>query len=221
MNSLGNSIPANQAHLQVDCKSADLSPTPGATSGTDFAGIVVALGCDVDKDQWQLGDRVMGGQFGNNPLRHDNGAFAEYVAITVHLVWRIPASMDFATAASLPAALATCGLAFFQYMRLPMPDVHASSLQLDIEKETSGPTYVLVYGGGTATGAMALQILKLLGLTPITTCSPNSAARSLELGAVVTFDCKWLSIPVLRASISSCIQIHLRATVRPLAQLRQ
>ncbi|KAK1711326.1 chaperonin 10-like protein [Colletotrichum lupini] len=150
---------------QVDCKSADLSPTPGATSGTDFSGVVIALGSDVDAEAWHVGDRIMAGIFGNNPLRRDNGAFAEYAVVPARLAWRIPASMDLATAASLPAALATVGLSLF----------HSAS-------------YVLVYGGGTATGAMAIQVLKLMGLTPITTCSASSAARSMELGAAATFD---------------------------------
>ncbi|KAG6360408.1 hypothetical protein INS49_011468 [Diaporthe citri] len=171
---------------QVDGKSADMSPTPGGTSGTDFSGVVVALGADVDTGKWRIGDRVMGGIFGNNPLRHDNGAFAEYAAVPDRLVWHIPASMDFATAASLPAALATVGLSFFQYLQIPMPDP-TGPLQLEMGKGTN-PTYVLVYGGGTATGAMAIQVLRLLGLTPITTCSEASAARSIELGASATFD---------------------------------
>ncbi|KAK7459375.1 hypothetical protein CaCOL14_002676 [Colletotrichum acutatum] len=180
---------------QVDCKSADLSPTPGATSGTDFSGVVVALGSDVDAEAWHVGDRIMAGIFGNNPLRRDNGAFAEYAVVPARLAWRIPASMDLATAASLPAALATVGLSLFQYMKMTMPDNTAGALQLSSNTDSAGAsnvanpaTYVLVYGGGTATGAMAIQVLKLLGLTPITTCSASSAARSMELGAAATFD---------------------------------
>ncbi|KAL2883643.1 hypothetical protein SGCOL_000787 [Colletotrichum sp. CLE4] len=179
---------------QVDCKSADLSPTPGATSGTDLSGVVVALGNDVDAETWHVGDHIMAGIFGNNPLRQDNGAFSEYAVVPARLAWKVPASMDFATAASLPAALATVGLSLFQYMQMTMPDAATVSLQLRSIKASTGAapaspaTYVLVYGGGTATGAMAIQVLKLLGLTPVTTCSESSAARSLELGAAATFD---------------------------------
>jgi aspyridone synthetase trans-acting enoyl reductase len=176
---------------QVDSKSADLSPTPGATSGTDFSGVVAALGADVDTDKWHIGDRVMGGIFGNNPLRRDNGAFAEYVAVPEKLLWHVPAAMDFATAASMPAALATVGLSLFRYLEIPMPDANGLlKLASSGEDGTTkyNPTYVLIYGGGTATGAMAIQVLRLLGLAPITTCSPASAQRSVELGASATFD---------------------------------
>ncbi|KNG49726.1 alcohol dehydrogenase GroES-like domain-containing protein [Stemphylium lycopersici] len=181
----------------VDAKSVVMSPTPGATSGTDFAGTVALVGSDVDVgDNWHVGDRVMGGVFGNNPIRADNGAFAEYVAIPARLLWRIPDSMDFPTAAALPTALATVGLTLFGYMGITMPDPNALLSRLEpasegekVEETTKPkPSYVLVYGGGTASGAMAIQVLSLLGLTPITTCSPASAARCLSLGAIATFD---------------------------------
>lgn len=72
-----------------------MSPSKGATSGIDISGIVAALGPGVETDQYrtmnnikpiQIGDRVFGGVFGNNPLRPDNGAFAEYAAIPARLV---------------------------------------------------------------------------------------------------------------------------------------
>ncbi|KAK1726271.1 chaperonin 10-like protein [Colletotrichum acutatum] len=139
---------------QVDCKSADLSPTPGATSGTDFSGVVVALGSDVDAEAWHVGDRIMAGIFGNNPLRRDNGAFAEYAVVPARLAWRIPASMDLATAASLPAALATVGLSLFQYMKMTMPDNTAGALQLSSNTDSAGASNVAnpaTYLGAAAT----------------------------------------------------------------------
>ncbi|KAL6704218.1 hypothetical protein ACN47E_008475 [Coniothyrium glycines] len=172
----------------VDGKSVDMQPTPGATCGTDFSGVVVALGAAVSSDQWQIGDHVMGGIFGNNPLRLENGAFAEYAACPAQLLWHVPCSMDLGTAASLPAALATVGLALFLHLEIPMPDPATAGFPPATTAKTSQPTYVLVYGGGTATGAIAIQVLRLLGLTPITTCSPAWAPRALALGAAATFD---------------------------------
>ncbi|KAF7546391.1 hypothetical protein G7Z17_g8466 [Cylindrodendrum hubeiense] len=181
----------------VDGKSADMSPSPGATSGVDFAGVIVALGAEVDSDKFRaennmkpliVGDRVFGGVFGNNPLRHDNGAFAEYVAVPARLIWHMPAAMDFATASTIGATLATVGLALFQYLQVPMPSAQTiadSETAASPERKTR---MALVYGGGTATGAMAIQVLKLAGFTPITTCSPGSAARAMRLGAAATFD---------------------------------
>ncbi|OAA53530.1 DmbC [Cordyceps fumosorosea ARSEF 2679] len=180
----------------VDGKSADLSATAGATSGTDFAGIVVALPPDTnsepDDDALKIGDRVMGFVFGNNPQGRDNGAFAEYVTVPRRLLWRLPAHMSLETAASLPASLASVGMAM-HYLQIPL-----SSLQSAISKsiasssaaaaaDDEGP-FVLVYGGGTSTGCMAIQILRLAGFVPVTCCSSSSAARALSLGAAATFD---------------------------------
>ena len=174
----------------VDGKAADMSPQPGATSGTDFSGVIVALGTGVESDTWRsdnemravkVGDRVFGGTFGNNVLRPENGAFADYVAVPARLVWHMPGGMDFSTAATLGAALATVGLSLFNYLGLPLPYSEAI--------KTQKPT-VLVYGGGTATGAMALQVLKEAGLPTVTTCSAKSADQAISLGAEAWFDYK-------------------------------
>lgn len=196
----------------VDSKSADMSPAAGATSGTEFAGFVVALGTEVNSDTFradnhmkplQIGDRVLGGVFGNNPLRRDNGAFAEYTAVPGRLVWHIPEGMDIATAVTLPAAIATVGLSLFQHMKLAMPTwqrleqivgngnrKERGAVPND-SNDASSPgscSWVLVHGGGTATGCMAIQVLRLLGFQPITTCSAESAPRAARLGALATFD---------------------------------
>ncbi|KAF2832600.1 GroES-like protein [Ophiobolus disseminans] len=177
----------------VDSKSADMSPATGATSGTEFAGVVVTLGVDVDLDTFRvendmqplhIGDRVVGGIFGNNPLRRDNGAFAEYVAVPARLIWHVPAGMDLSTAVALPAAIATVGLSLFMHMELPMP---TNLIATKSTVAAAGP-WVLVHGGGTATGCMAIQVLKLSGFRTVTTCSPESAPRALRLGAAATFD---------------------------------
>lgn len=174
----------------VDGKAADMSPQPGATSGTDFSGVIAALGPDVESDTWRsqkgmkpvkLGDHVFGGTFGNNVLRPHNGAFADFVAVPARLVWHMPEGMDFSTAATLGAALATVGLSLFNYLELPLP----YSEEVKVNKPT-----VLVYGGGTATGAMALQVLKEAGLPTITTCSSSSADHAMDLGAKAWFDYK-------------------------------
>ncbi|RAK81610.1 zinc-binding alcohol dehydrogenase family protein [Aspergillus fijiensis CBS 313.89] len=159
-----------------DAKSADISPSPGATAGLDFAGEIVALGEGVTSSAFSssrlaLGTRVCGCVFGNNAGQHDNGAFAEYVAVPAALVLCIPDSMSFQQAATLGCGLATTGLALYQTLGLPLT-----------------PTYVLVYGGGTATGTLAIQVLRRSGFTPLTTSSPHNFPRLQQLGAAATFD---------------------------------
>ncbi|KAG9258410.1 uncharacterized protein F5Z01DRAFT_733031 [Emericellopsis atlantica] len=103
----------------VDGKAADMSPQIGAASGTEFSGIIAALGSHVVSDVWRedkgmrpvkVGAHAFGVTFGNNPLRPRNGAFADYVACAQ--------TLDLAHARG--AALATVGLPLFNYMYLEL-----------------------------------------------------------------------------------------------------
>lgn len=133
----------------VDAKSADLSPAPGATMGCDFSGDVVAVG-SVVKKALSVGDRVCGSAFGNNPDEPHNGAFAEYVVTPGDLVLKIPPDMSYQAAATLGLGLATVGLGLFQTMKLPLPGSPALE-----------PHFVLIHGGGTATGTLAIQLTRM------------------------------------------------------------
>jgi aspyridone synthetase trans-acting enoyl reductase len=161
----------------VDAKSADMSPSLGATVGCDFAGEVVAVGPMVTK-ALSIGDAVCGCAFGNNPDERDNGAFAEYVCVPGELVIQIPPGMSFATAATLGVGLATVTMALYQALKLPPPGT----------PPPRKPGFVLVYGGGTATGTLAIQMIRKSGMIPVVVCSPGSWARLSALGAAASFD---------------------------------
>ncbi|KAL8683657.1 MAG: hypothetical protein Q9186_000430 [Xanthomendoza sp. 1 TL-2023] len=164
----------------VDAKSTDLSPTIGGTSGCDFAGSIVAMGPALTRSL-AVGDRVCGAVFGNNPEALDNGAFAEHVVVPGSLVFKIPPSMSYQTASTLGVGMSTVGLALYHKLGLPLP----SPQPLPSGEKAK---YVLVYGGGTATGILAIQTLRQSGMLPITTCSPQTFALSKSLGAVKSFD---------------------------------
>ncbi|KAL9043947.1 MAG: hypothetical protein Q9214_002883 [Letrouitia sp. 1 TL-2023] len=164
----------------VDAKSVDLSPSVGATPGCDFAGTVVNIGSAVKK-RLSVGDRVCGCVFGNNPDRLDNGAFAVNVAVPGDLVFNVPPSMSLQTAATLGVGVATIGLALYHKLALPLPSPSTPT-------PGANTNYVLVYGGGTATGLLAIQSLRLSGLSPITTCSQQTASLVKSAGAVEVFD---------------------------------
>ena len=133
----------------VDGKSTDLSPSRGATVGCDFSGQLVTIGRSV-KQILTIGDPVCGCVFGNNPDELENGAFAEYVAVPGDLVLKIPPGMSYDTAATLGVGMATTGMALYRNMRLPLPG-----------SESGKTDFVLVYGGGTATGTLAIQMLRM------------------------------------------------------------
>ncbi len=71
----------------------------------------------------------------------------------------------------------TVGMALYQVLELPLPPSRAS---------TNFP--VLIYGGSTATGSLAIQFAKLSDCRVLTTCSPQNFNYVKSLGADAVFD---------------------------------
>ncbi|PNP85411.1 hypothetical protein FNYG_01240 [Fusarium nygamai] len=158
-----------------DWKSLDMSASPGATWGCDFAGEVLTTGPLTNK--FKPGDRVGGACAGNRSDNPNNGGFAEYVSVPEMLLLKLPDWMSFEQGATLGVGLLTVGLSLYHTMKLPLPYSGEARDQ-----------YILIYGGGTATGGLAIQAAKLSGLKPITTCSPGKFEHVKSLGAVEAFD---------------------------------
>jgi NADPH:quinone reductase-like Zn-dependent oxidoreductase len=95
---------------------------------------------------------------------------------------KVPPHMSWAEAATLGTGMGTMGLALFHNLCVPgYPTSPAPP---------SAAKTVLVYGGSTASGTLALQLLKLSGLNPITTCSPSNFKLVKSYGASEAFDYK-------------------------------
>lgn len=135
----------------VDHKIIDFSSVPGAVGGCDFAGTVVQLGEGVKR--FKTGDRVLGVTFGLNPADKTAGAFAEYVLAIEDLSCHVPEALSFTQACSMGLAIATAGLALFQAPGLQLREPHLQPVERDSD------VFVLVSGGATATGTMAIQQL--------------------------------------------------------------
>jgi len=133
-------------------------PTPGATMGCDFCGIVVSRHEDGTAESrsasFSPGTRVCGATYGYNPDDPHNGAFAEYVVADARLLLRVPKSWTDLQAAALGGiGWGTLGLALWGFETLALVGRPGAPVER--------PAPVLVYGGGTATGTMACQLLKL------------------------------------------------------------
>ena len=138
------------------------------------------MGADIAASgRLKLGDRVAGGADGMEALRPQSGAFAEYVTVDGGMTLKLPDEMSFEVGAGMPLRIATSAMALFHSLQLP------SSL---LEKPAEEPFDVLVYGGATSTGTMAIQLLKRCGLRVITTCSPRNFDLVRSYGADECFD---------------------------------
>ncbi|TLS21202.1 uncharacterized protein PpBr36_10636 [Pyricularia pennisetigena] len=165
----------------VDAKLTGPMGFHGAISGSDVSGVVVGLGPDVPTGRnFQIGDRVCAAVQSMNPLAPLTGAYAEYVDATADFTLKLPTGMGWEEAATLGIGTATIGYALFWSLKVPGHP----------QKPAEQPCFVLVYGGSTASGTMAIQIVRRSGLVPITTCSPHNFALVEQYGAEKAWDYK-------------------------------
>lgn len=134
------------------------APPPGATSipGLEIAGEIVAVGDGVE--QAVIGTRVCALVAG--------GGYAQYCTAPLGQCLPVPDSLTMEEAAAIPETLFTVWTNVFERG-------YAS------EGET-----ILVHGGTSGIGTMAIALCKLFGLTVIVTCgSDDKCAAALGLGA--------------------------------------
>jgi NADPH2:quinone reductase len=135
-------------------------PKPAIT-GTDFAGVVDAVGPGVTR--YKEGDRVWGS---NQGLLGRQGTCAEFVCVEEKWAYPIGAGVSNEQAAACALVGITAHLGLF----------HCANV-------TSGET-VFVNGGTGGVGSMVVQMAKAVGTTVITTVgSDDKAALARTLGA--------------------------------------
>ena len=141
-----------------------LYPAPSDASpilGLEVSGIIAAVGPDVT--QWQVGDRVCA-------LVH-GGGYASYCAIREDQCLQVPDNIELEAAAGLPEALLTAWHNVFERAQLQ-----------------PGET-LLVQGGSSGIGSIAVQMAKLWGSKVIATAGGVDKCQHLkELGVDLVID---------------------------------
>ncbi|MFF4264766.1 NAD(P)H-quinone oxidoreductase [Streptomyces virginiae] len=138
-------------------------PPPGASRhpGLECSGRISALGPGVSG--WSVGDEVCALLAG--------GGYAERVAVPAGQLLPVPAGVDLVTAAALPEVVTTVWSNVFMVAGL-----------------RPGET-LLVHGGSSGIGTMAIQLAKAVGATvAVTAGGPEKLARCKELGADILID---------------------------------
>ncbi len=139
------------------------NPPPGAPEwlGLEVSGEISAVGSGVS--EWSVGDRVCALLAG--------GGYAEFVAVDAGLVLPVPVGVDLVEAAGLPEVAATVWSNVYGHAKL-------------LPGET-----LLVHGGSSGIGTMAIQLGAATGARVITTAgSPEKVAFCRRLGAEVAID---------------------------------
>ncbi|ARZ69131.1 NAD(P)H-quinone oxidoreductase [Streptomyces sp. HU2014] len=138
-------------------------PPPGASPypGLECSGRITALGPGVAG--WAVGDEVCALLAG--------GGYAEKVCVPAGQLLPVPDGMDLVTAAALPEVTATVWSNVFMVAHL-----------------RPGET-LLVHGGGSGIGTMAVQLAKAVGArVAVTAGSQEKLERCRELGADILID---------------------------------
>ncbi|MFJ3905254.1 NAD(P)H-quinone oxidoreductase [Streptomyces sp. NPDC090025] len=138
-------------------------PPPGSSRypGLECAGRIVALGPGVSG--WSVGDEVCALLVG--------GGYAQKVAVPAGQLLPRPAGIDLVTSAALPEVACTVWSNIFMLAHL-----------------RPGET-LLVHGGASGIGTMAIQLAKAVGArVAVTAGGPEKLARCAELGADILID---------------------------------
>jgi NADPH:quinone reductase-like Zn-dependent oxidoreductase len=139
-------------------------------------GTVVQVGPKVTKS-FKPGDRVAGFTHGVNAVEKEDGCFAQYAVAKGDVQCKLPDNLSDEDAATLGVGVTTVGQGLYQSLGLPLP---GSGQKADYP--------LLVYGGSTATGSLAIQFAVLSGAKVVTTCSPRNFPFVKALGAAEAFN---------------------------------
>lgn len=161
----------------------------GVVLGTDVSGVVVDVGKNVTRVK--KGDVVAGSVHGGISKY---GAFSDFVMVAESGILKFDPSQihkealkpgeypnskvnSYEAAASVALALKTTGISLHHNLKVPA------------NKAENQGNYILIWGGATATGFVAIQVAKLVyGLKVITTASSKHHERLLALGADKAID---------------------------------
>lgn len=162
----------------------------GDIAGSDVSGTVAEVGSNVKG--FEVGDIVSSFMHGNSSKTR--GAFSDYVVADTNTTIKYSKSdfdfnkleegdysshliNNFEGAASVTLGLVTVGLSFHH------------KLGIKTNKEANSSKYILIWGGATATGILAIQVAKLIyNLKVITTASSKHHDYLRSLGADEVFD---------------------------------
>lgn len=139
------------------------NPPPGASPypGLECSGRISAIGAGVTG--WSVGDEVCALLAG--------GGYAEKVAVPVGQLLPVPAGLDLVLAAALPEVTATVWSNVFMVAHLRPAET------------------LLVHGGSSGIGTMAIQLAKAVGArVAVTAGGPGKLERCAELGADILID---------------------------------
>ncbi|KAL2847014.1 oxidoreductase [Aspergillus pseudodeflectus] len=146
-------------------------------NGRDASGVIEAVGDNMSS--LCVGDAVF---TLTDYTKSHSGSYQEFFIATASSVARIPSGMSFESAAALPVAAITAAISLQRYMGI------GPSVPCPISAREH--RCLLIWGGATSTGYMAIQLAKIYGLSVITVASTVNFEYLRQAGADVVLDRK-------------------------------
>ncbi|KAJ3111919.1 hypothetical protein HK100_002510 [Physocladia obscura] len=146
--------------------------------GSDGSGIVVQVADDVSIPK--IGDSVF---FQGNYSSPKTCTFQQYAALPAPFVYRLPHNISFEQGATLAVSGISASVGLFEVLKITPPWV-PDAIAANKDKT------VLIWGGSTAAGHLAIQFANLAGVTVIVTASPQYHDSLKKLGAHHVIDYK-------------------------------
>ncbi|WYZ34270.1 hypothetical protein EsH8_I_000546 [Colletotrichum jinshuiense] len=165
------------ALIPIDAKQAKygIFPIPyPSILGTSYGGTVTAVGADVTK--FKVGDKVAAVKAGAAGILGDRfSSFQQYVLSLETTATKIPENVDISLPVGLIGNLTTVVAVFTEALGLTRPD--------PLGNAASQGKKVLVYGGTSSFGSLAVQYVSQAGYDVVTTTSPRHKDIVAKLGA--------------------------------------
>ena len=146
--------------------------------GTSFAGLVESVGPGVGT--FKDGDKVAVIRLGHNMGKPDFGAFQKYSLATISSTSKLLPSTPLAEAAAVILNLSAVVSALSIHLSLARPPLSGAP-------EPQGQK-ILIYGGSSASGQLAVKYATSAGYTVVTTSSPQNRDFVASLGPAYIID---------------------------------
>ncbi|KAI0705987.1 GroES-like protein [Cerioporus squamosus] len=152
-----------------------------AIIGSDGAGIVVDVGEGITS--FAIGDRVAF-QGTIDPVQKSiKGTFAQYTTTPSKFAAKVPASVTFESAATIPCTLPTAAFVLYN-QDVSSPSVKLTAPWFEAGRGKYAGKRALVLGGSSSIGQYVIQLARLSGFSPIiATASPQHSDFLKGLGA--------------------------------------
>ncbi|KAJ5097310.1 hypothetical protein N7456_008031 [Penicillium angulare] len=158
----------------ADLKHGEYMGILDCVAGYDFSGTVIEAG---PGSRFSPGCKVAGLTAAMNPRPHKHGSHQEYMIAPDSMVFAVPAHMPMDIAATLGVVMRTAIDGLFCQLGLPDPE------------SSSASGGILIWGGASGVGTVAIQLAAAAGLSPIlTTASPHNHNEMRKLGATHCFN---------------------------------